>query len=379
MKMFKITLILALIMVMNVTVYASTIDMDFKDADIRDVLRILAEMAELNVLTDRGVSGNVTFYLKDIEVMEAIDLVVKASGYSYEIVGKTLIVGQAADIRQRFVETKTDIIVLEHIQATTLVQTLKILYPNVEISVDQAENALVVRATEDQIKEIRAFVAQRDVKQPLRLEFIDKDVLTIFRNIAEKANMNLIASPGVKGTLTIFLRDIDIIEAIKQVAYRSNVEYTIEGNNLYISPKPEVKVTEPSVVVEDPAEPTEIEIIDIHYISQDQAVKAIEMVLPKENILITPDQPRLIIRGTKDQINNITAIMEIYDIPRIKLEGIIIREDSAMAILSIDGTSHVVREGIDVGGVHIKSITAERITVITVYGTELNIISGVIR
>ncbi|MGB4373875.1 MAG: type II and III secretion system protein, partial [Halanaerobiales bacterium] len=41
------------------------INMNFKGADIRDVLRTIAELAKVNLVTDSSVSGEITVHLKD--------------------------------------------------------------------------------------------------------------------------------------------------------------------------------------------------------------------------------------------------------------------------------------------------------------------------
>ncbi len=59
------------------------ISLDFKDADINNILRILAEFSGLNIVTSEDVKGKVTVKLQNVPWQQALDSVVRASKLAY--------------------------------------------------------------------------------------------------------------------------------------------------------------------------------------------------------------------------------------------------------------------------------------------------------
>ena len=56
------------------------IDLDLKDADIHNVLRLLADVGRVNVVTADDVSGNVTIRMRNVPWDQALDVVLQAKG-----------------------------------------------------------------------------------------------------------------------------------------------------------------------------------------------------------------------------------------------------------------------------------------------------------
>jgi type IV pilus assembly protein PilQ len=59
------------------------ISLDFKDADINNILRILAEFSGLNIVTSDDVKGRVTVKLQNVPWQQALDSVVRAAKLGY--------------------------------------------------------------------------------------------------------------------------------------------------------------------------------------------------------------------------------------------------------------------------------------------------------
>jgi type IV pilus assembly protein PilQ len=59
------------------------ISLDFKDADINNILRILAEFSGLNIVTSDDVKGKVTVKLQNVPWQQALDSVVRAAKLGY--------------------------------------------------------------------------------------------------------------------------------------------------------------------------------------------------------------------------------------------------------------------------------------------------------
>lgn len=62
----------------------SNITLDFKDADIRSVLKIISLKTGVNIVASPDVTGTVTIYLDDVPWEKALDVILKTYGFGYE-------------------------------------------------------------------------------------------------------------------------------------------------------------------------------------------------------------------------------------------------------------------------------------------------------
>jgi type IV pilus assembly protein PilQ len=63
----------------------ANVSIDFKDADIRDVVLLMAEVGGFQVVIDPGVACQLTLKLKDVRWDTALDLALRACGLGYDV------------------------------------------------------------------------------------------------------------------------------------------------------------------------------------------------------------------------------------------------------------------------------------------------------
>jgi type II secretory pathway component HofQ len=63
------------------------ISVDFKDIDIKDFFRFIAEISGMNMILDPAVKGSLTIRLVDVPWDQALDLVCRQHGLGYQIEG----------------------------------------------------------------------------------------------------------------------------------------------------------------------------------------------------------------------------------------------------------------------------------------------------
>jgi len=68
------------------------VTLDFKEADIRNVLKIISYKAGVNIITTPEVMGNVTIRLVDVPWQDALDAIVKTYGFGYDKQGNIITV-----------------------------------------------------------------------------------------------------------------------------------------------------------------------------------------------------------------------------------------------------------------------------------------------
>jgi len=79
-------------------VLSQNVTLDFKDADIANVLKIISLKSGVNIVATPDVIGNVTIRLVDVPWERALDVILKTYGYGYEKQGNIILVTKAENI-----------------------------------------------------------------------------------------------------------------------------------------------------------------------------------------------------------------------------------------------------------------------------------------
>lgn len=120
------------------------VNMEFKQAPLVDVFQILGQLGGYNVLVDPTVQGEVTFTLKNLAVEEALDLVTRTTGYRYQLVGNTLVVGSEQRLKSEFGSQDFSFISIEHVDVKAAQGLVALVTPNVKSYVDSEQNLLIL-------------------------------------------------------------------------------------------------------------------------------------------------------------------------------------------------------------------------------------------
>jgi type IV pilus assembly protein PilQ len=105
---------------------SGNITLDFKEADIRNVLKIISYKSNVNIVTTPEVMGNITIRLVDVPWEKALDVILRTYGFGYERVGNIITVApieklttqkkQEAELAQ-IQPTATEVFNLKYIDA----------------------------------------------------------------------------------------------------------------------------------------------------------------------------------------------------------------------------------------------------------------------
>ncbi len=146
---------------------AKTVTLDADDAFLPSILSILAEKSGFNIVTGPGVNTQerISVHLKDTPIEEAINLVVRAAGLGYEIVGNSILVADPQAL-QAEIGLSAHVIDLKFAKADEVKEMLRDLTEKVEI--DTSGNRLLVLASPRVISEINNIVKAIDTP-PLQI------------------------------------------------------------------------------------------------------------------------------------------------------------------------------------------------------------------
>jgi len=107
---------------------SQNVTLDFKDADINNVLKILSYKSGLNIVTTPDVTATVTIKLVEVPWEVALDVILKTYGYGYQRQGNVILVTKLENISKIQAEEplQTDIFYLKFLDAQ---DAQKILVP----------------------------------------------------------------------------------------------------------------------------------------------------------------------------------------------------------------------------------------------------------
>jgi type IV pilus assembly protein PilQ len=160
------------------------ITLDFQNADIHNILRIIADVSGLNIVTSDEVKGTVTIRLKDVPWDQALDVVLEGKDLDKMAIGNVVRIAPADKIKQaqeRQLSSKktqeqleplvTSVIPVNFAKASEISNTIKgkevgLLSERGNITAENRTNVLIVKDIRKSVDEINAMVKRLDQPTP---------------------------------------------------------------------------------------------------------------------------------------------------------------------------------------------------------------------
>ncbi|MBN2483896.1 MAG: secretin and TonB N-terminal domain-containing protein [Candidatus Omnitrophica bacterium] len=141
--------------------FQQKIDLDYKDADIVNVLRSLAFMHNLNIVMGPGVKGDVTLSLQNVTLKEALEAVLATNGLVYSLRNDVVYVAKGDP---EAVEMQSEVIFLKYISSSEAQNLLKkSLSSKGDIKINEAANSIVITDTPTHIAKAKALLRKIDL------------------------------------------------------------------------------------------------------------------------------------------------------------------------------------------------------------------------
>jgi type IV pilus assembly protein PilQ len=156
------------------------ISLDFKDADIKNILRLVAEVSNLNIIAGEDVTGKVTMRLVDVPWDQALDLVLQSRGLGMSRAGNVIRIApletlkrevqselEAKRAKERLEDLSTELIPVNYASAKELVPQVKgILSERGDVKVDERTNIMIVKEIPRNMPAVRTLLKSLDSKTP---------------------------------------------------------------------------------------------------------------------------------------------------------------------------------------------------------------------
>jgi type IV pilus assembly protein PilQ len=155
---------------------------DFKDADIKNVFRLLAEVSGLNIVVTADVNRRVTLRLVEVPWDQAMDLLIDTNGLGKEQIGNVVRISTAGTLK-----SERDVLVaakkseenleplytayfnINYAKVKDLEAKLKTLMskrPDASLVVDDRSNTMMIRDIKKSVDDVQALVTKLDTRTP---------------------------------------------------------------------------------------------------------------------------------------------------------------------------------------------------------------------
>ena len=143
------------------------VSVDFRNTPIEDVIRMLAQQADIDIVKSPNVTGNVTATLSNVPLGEALRNILAAQGYTYVADQNLLRIvtkGEVADQQEALVNKVYHITYADVKEVEASLK--KFVSPRGSISANPGTNNIIVTDTESKIRAVDTFIEEIDRMTP---------------------------------------------------------------------------------------------------------------------------------------------------------------------------------------------------------------------
>ena len=164
-----IVFLVAIVIVFAASVSSQeVITLNVTQMDLQDVLRLIAEKANLNIIISKEVAGTVTLRLKKVDLWQALGAILEANGFTYREEKGIIRVVKLEKVAEEKPMLVTEVIPLKYAKAEEMKKASQhLLSPSGTMEIDVRSNALVITDGPENIEKIRQLVARLDTGVPV--------------------------------------------------------------------------------------------------------------------------------------------------------------------------------------------------------------------
>jgi type IV pilus secretin PilQ/predicted competence protein len=158
------------------------LSLDFKDADIKNVFRLLAEVSGLNIVVTNDVNRKVTLRLVDVPWDQALDLLIDTNGLGKEQMGNVVRISTAGQLKterdalwaakkseENLEPLHTMYFNVNYAKVKVVEASVKPLLskrPDASLVSDERSNTLMVRDIKKSVDDVSALISRLDMRTP---------------------------------------------------------------------------------------------------------------------------------------------------------------------------------------------------------------------
>lgn len=338
----------------DTTATDSTMSINFKDTDIRDVIRTISKAYNLNIIIDKDVSGKVTFNLSNVPIMEGLRTIAESQGLEvvrdgsvYRIKqageqqrktisyfdGKLTVDVQNVDAREflRELSAKAAISVVPdgkvegtvsgRLYRVELDHGIRALLEGNGFSVRRIRNIYQVSMDDESSSPPSGLASRRSRRSSggnnafyvdyrdgiLSLEASNEPLDNVIKAIAEQSEMQIITYEQLRGDVNARLEEVPLDEALALLLGGTQFTFIRKDNIFLIGNR-------------NPATPSgealsTSELIPLRHIKAEGVPGVLPKYIQPQNVKVVKEQNALLVSGTSEDIVNTKSFLQTIDIP----------------------------------------------------------------
>ncbi|MDP2981409.1 MAG: secretin N-terminal domain-containing protein [Candidatus Omnitrophota bacterium] len=159
-----------------------------------------------------------------------------------------------------------------------------------------------------------AFGAQQDESDLISLDFKGMDIRDVLKILSQKSGLNIVADSEVNGTVTLYLKDVSVMDAIGIIASINGLAYEQTGSLIRImNEKDYEKVHGKSF-----EDRTKTEVVKLNYASATEAGKALAQMKSAIGKIISDDfSGTIVMIDSPDNIKRMRQVIAEMDAPLV--------------------------------------------------------------
>ena len=191
-----------------------TLSVDFPEEDIRNILRNVADLFELNLVVPEALQGRTSIKLRDVTWRQIFQVILEPVGYTYVEDGNIIkIVSQASLLQE---PVSTEVFLINYARAGDIMPTLTSLVDPAaggRIVIDARTNSLVITERPSRMNRIRPIIEKLDratdqvMIESKFIEVTDRDVKNVGVNWQALAGMRLGVGGDAQGQVGAYTRE----------------------------------------------------------------------------------------------------------------------------------------------------------------------------
>jgi type IV pilus assembly protein PilQ len=325
-----------------------TMTLDFKDADIRDILRAIGDQFGLNIIVDQSVEGNVTVHLHEVPVLEGLDLLLKKNGFRLEREGNTIVVNRSEgqiDIEATQESLSIDVTnaeitavlrVISQQSGINIVSDQTVRGPvsgmlhDVEFDTGLASflsaNGYLLRKRGN-VYEVSRAAGRPGAKKGLSLtieqgllvslDVSDADIADVLDEIALQTDIDIIRYGDVRGLVNAKLTRVPLEQVFRLLFQGTNLTYRKVDSIYLIGDK---SINSPAAQAM-----SSTRLIPLRHIKAEGVLQLLPQSIPAVNVRVVKEQNAILVMGTDDLLNQAEEFIEQIDLvsPQVMFDAVI--------------------------------------------------------
>lgn len=346
-----------------------SLTLDFKDADVRDILRAVGTQFKLNIVVDQSVAGNVTIHLSNVPVADGLKMMLESNGFSLEQKGQVYYVKKLdanrfmnirvengllnLDVRNKDInEVMREISTQGRINIVTdysVKGEISGLLHNIPVETGLTSllsaNGYLMRKRAGIFEVTKAGgdpgrrksmavnverIASADTGKPaefnISMDLNDADMGSLMQEISSQTGFNMVTYGDIRGSVNAKFDKIPLEEALKLVFQGTNYTYKKLDDQAVSGSKPIFMVGDKSPNSAAAQALTKTELIRLKHIKAEGIQGLLPASIAQTNIKVIKEQNALLMTGTEDQIQMLREFIGQLDIvsPQVMIECLVV-------------------------------------------------------